>query len=340
MIRLNFHPKPILLCSRRRWAIAFLAFFLCLGQDAFAENLCSLRGFWDLQFGRGELTLQFPQRGAIHVKIDSSQQGRIVIDGNLDHLRTPFFEITSRISSTLKTVAATRKNTAFLKGVVKSQDTIVNQKPARELYGYFEIRDNQLFFNEMSWGGFIGNGSMSLVDPFVMDMVLAVRELSLDELKGPSQCPPQSNASLTGTVSGRIELNGTFHQLKLRGKLFFYNGSLKQTDFDHLTINFDGVYPLIDINDSMIVKKDGISVNIDGHLDLSNRCHILSGLSALKMSPIVEEKNSRQEWTIQRKADGQAASTDLKYRLNKKDASGAASNDEADMFSIEHNIKF
>ena len=231
------------------------------------------------------------------------------------------------------------QNQEYLKGTIISQYSLINAKPVRELTGHFEIRDNRLVLDPLSWAGISCAGFADLVPPFEISLSVKISEVAADEI--PVISGYKDTASpIAGVFSGRIDLSGFVDRLMVRGRLTSVEGSFRNMEYAKLFLNFEGLYPHVHFSDSTVTDMEGLPFNIEGDYNLSTQGNLLEGVSALKMSPRIDETDIRREWTIKRKKDSESSATEFKYRLKKPESDSGAAKEETDMLTIGHNIKF
>ena len=317
----------------------FLAVFWWLfPRPSQAEGICNFRGNINVLEKTIHLTLNFNDGSSLIAQLARETKDKFRFSGTIDHVKTPMLDVSSIVESTIEVTPEADGSGRFWRGTIESKYSLINYKPARELSGNFEIQKGKLYLNQLSWGGFICNGFIGLFSPHDIDLSLQLADIAVEDLHFISGCKEDSR--LSGTVSGRIELLGSLGSLSLRGKLLAYSGAIEDLAFDSIVANFDGAYPMIHIDESNITESSGLSFNIEGNLDLRNHCNLLAGITALKMSPVVGENNLYREWTIKRNQETERSATEFKYRLKKKENEGTTSKEDADMLSVEHNIKF
>ena len=104
-------------------------------------------------------------------------------------------------------------------------------------------------------------------------------------------------------------------------------------------INFEGIYPLMTLVDSTGAKPDGLTFNINGNVDLSDRENFIQQVRALSKEAIVQKEGDNLEWTLKRVKSEDESKTELKYLKRQGNGTGIVS-DEEDMVGVERSIQF
>ena len=77
----------------------------------------------------------------------------------------------------------------------------------------------------------------------------------------------ENRPDISGTISGRIEIEGLYNKPTVKTELSAVNGNLGDIKYDKMLINADGTWPHLRMTDSRIIHKDS-SLNIEGELDM------------------------------------------------------------------------
>lgn len=325
---------------KKRFLIGGAAFLVFFAAPLYAENICVFQGHFDFVAKKIDTVIRFKNGSSIEATLTKTAEDHFQFSGKIDHVSTPLWNISSVLESTIEMAEDKDSSGRFLKGTFASKYSLINYKPAHELSGNFEIKNGRLRINRLSWGGFNYEGYIDLMAPFEIGLTLRMTDIAVADLPSIGVCQEGGSHSLTGTVSGRIDIAGFIDRVILRGKLSAFNGSIGNLVYENILVNFEGLYPVIHIADSNVTEAEGLSFNIEGNLDLANQCNLIAGLTALKMSPIIDENSIRREWTIKRNKETENSSTEVKYRFKKQLNETPAPKDDADMLSIERKIMF
>ena len=322
----------------KRFIFFFAVCVFFTAGPAFAEPLFSLNGQADFAGKKADFNLRLKDGGSVTAELEKVADKKLKFSATIDHVRTPVFDVSSVFQSTIEVVEEPQTG-QFYRGVLESKYSLINYKPAQELSGFFEIKKERLTLKNLSWSGFVVDGFVGLVPPYEISLTLRFSEIPAEDLNVITGCK-SGESRMEGLVSGRIQISGFSDRLLLSGKLTAFDGAIDNLVYENAVINFDGMYPILQISESSITEDSGLSFNIEGNLDLRSHCNLMTGLIALKMSPIINENVLHREWTIKRSKDSEQRATEFKYRMQKNDDVGGSSQKDSDMLSIEHNIQF
>ncbi len=325
---------------KKRCALFAAIFILCFATAGLAQGICDFRGNIDLSKKRIEVILSFRDGSSIALQGVKVKENNFHLESTLSHVKTWLFDTSSVIESSVEIVKSETGQMPFMRGVITSKYSLINYKPARELTGYFEIKNDKIYLNHLSWAGFVADGFVGLNKDFDIELSLHLVDVAFSDLAFVINCEKES-FHWEGEVSGRIDFSGTWQKPILSGKLLSHDGLMGNVAYENMMINFNGAYPVIQLTDSEVVQKEGPSFNIGGNVDLTEQCNFMKTIAGVRIFPLIDEGNLYRQWTIKRNQDSEGAATEFKYRLQKSLNDGsAASKEDADMFSIERNIRF
>lgn len=315
---------------------------------AFANVVISFHGRVDFTQKQFDVTLDFPGdlpdtavgklenrkssvafRGA---KV-SDKDYRFSLD--IDHLRTPIFDLLSKIESSIEVDPRTAdKNAPMLRGAVWSRDSLVDYKPIHELTGQFEIKDSQFVLKSVSFGSLGCQGSLDLVYPYKMDMRVLLHDVAMEDFL--NFWVGNNEYKSFGTVSGEIGVSGTWDRIGLKGSLESHDGYVEELEYNSIHLNAQGVYPQLNIGQSTISRADGLSFTFSGPIDLGDQKNFRKQIGALVLAPLVSDSASEREWTIKRLNQPNSGATEIKYLLRKEDKL----NEPSGMIGVEQTMNF
>lgn len=323
----------------RKILLFFVILALTGGVPSYAEPVCAFKGHFDPLGKKIDLDVRFKDGSSLAASLVKTDDGHFRFEGKLDHLKTSIFDISSVLESSMEVLTDETTGGQYVRGNISSKYSLINYKPAREVSGYFEIKNGRLYLKSLAWAGISCEGYIGIFPPHEVDLNIALYDVSAVDIPSLSGCRPE-DTQIDGIVSGQIALSGFADRPMIRGKLRAADGTIESLEYARLDLDFEGVYPVVHIADSLITDRDGLSFNLEGNFDLNNQCDILGGLTALKMSPVIDETSVRRDWTIKRRQDTKDSATEFKYRLQKPVDDSSASKSETDMLSIGHSIKF
>lgn len=274
----------------------------------------------------------------------SESDYRLLLD--VEHLKTPLWDLLSKIESSIQIVredAVSKDGVAVnprrsLRGEIRSQYSMVDYKPIRELSGKFQIKDNQLVLDSLAFGNLACRGTIALIYPYALDVKVNLKNVDLEDFLN---FWVQGNTyDSAGSVSGEIDVSGDVEHLALKGNLESHNGYIDKLDFNSIYLNAEGVYPHLQVANSTISGTDGVSFILDGPFDLSDQENFKRQINALTFSPLVSDSISEREWTIKRLKQEGPTSTEVKYLLRKSEGPGSPRTEESGMLGIEQIMEF
>ena len=319
----------------RFWAFSVLWFFLGL-HPCEAKFLDSFDGNVDFINKKFDVSLRFNDGSFISAQSLPTSANDFSLTVKIDHLKTKIFEISTLLKAEMRTAEDSKKQ-HFLKGTVESRYSLISRKPAREMAGSFEIRNNRIYLYSVSWGDMVIDGYIGLSAPFETDLILKFNDMSGNDFFMLTGC--SEDLKMPSLVSGHIQLTGLADKIFLKGGFVSYTGIVGDLKYDNLMINFEGIYPKVRIIDSKIIETDGLSFNLEGEYDLTKKCDPEGALSGLRASPLIDDTALHTEWTIKEKKQSETSSTGLKYLL-KKETDKDLSGQDSGMLGVEHTIKF
>ncbi|MCR4337941.1 MAG: AsmA-like C-terminal region-containing protein [Candidatus Omnitrophica bacterium] len=291
------------------------------------------------------------QNKSFNLKIDLGEDKWITVDVakqtensyqatfHIEHLTTPFFEISTVLEGTLELRSKTARTPKSLVGKIASKYTLINYKPIEELTGEFEIRDGKMHINSLSVGNLSSRGSIAMTAPYNLDLKFQLSSVDLHNFIAFFAGPQAVEAE--GLVNGDIYVTESVEHPYLRGNLNSYNGSVNRIGFDSIILNAQGLYPIIAVEQSTVTNDEGLISEISGKVDLSSRDHLKQQIKSLVRTPVVTQEGGNVEWTLKRVKDNDqsSASTELKV-LHKTDSSDDSSESSSGMVGVERKVEF
>ena len=85
----------------------------------------------------------------------------------------------------------------------------------------------------------------------------------------------------SGYVSGEIELSGDINTFELKSSLEAFDGHIQGLSFNTIDLHATGVYPKIQVEQTLISKSDGFTFMVAGPVDLSDKENFKKQIKAL-----------------------------------------------------------
>jgi len=312
---------------------------------SFAEKVFLFEGKVDFQTKEFNAVINLGEESLVTAKAEKTSEKDYSVSLDIEHVKTPLFDLLSRIESSVEIVNGADNNPmAFsdsnFRGKIWSRYSLVDYKPINELSGRFEVKDKRLYLTALSVGNLTCEGYVDLAPPYSLDMVLYLAGVDMHDFLNFWTAGKEYESS--GAVFGKIRAAGILDRLELKGSLESRNGFVQKLDYNAIVLNIEGVYPHMQITQSTVSKSDGVSFSLDGPFNLSDIENFKKQIKSLTLSPLVNHSGSDSEWTIKRLNPQDSGTTEFKYRFKRGDAlgTGPSSGDEIDMLGIERTNRF
>jgi len=333
--------------TKRLSGIIFIVFVLWPG-ICYGKVVFPFEGKIDFVKTQFDISVVLQDQSFLKAKIKKAENNQYQVYLSLDHLKTPFFEISSEIESLVEIIneEEQKRETSFIfenllsekiKGKLWSKYSLIDYNPIRELKGNFEISDRILLLNSLSFGNLKFQGSVQLIAPYKIDLVIQLNDVEMDDFI--SFWVRNKKVLSSGFISGEIEVAGTLRRLYLKGRFESFNGFIKKLGFDSIHLNIEGYYPTMQIAQSVVSESKGLSYILDGPMDISDHKNFMKQIRNLTVSPIVSQSHSELEWTIKRRQETDFGTTELKYLL-RRDLNVGSSGENFGMIGVERTVNF
>ncbi len=270
----------------------------------------------EVKIGRSEgirsimLKAAMTGRGMYHVKMD------------IAHIPLPALDVAAVIEGDVTITGDNPKAREFV-GEFKSSYALLNYAPFRDAQVKCAIR-NRKFILELLWvGGFLGSGEVQLTGKREMDLKFEAVAADLQELStiiraawGMSGSDP---LGVSGVMKGELNLQGVWPRPHVHGRLLAHNGTVQLFNFDQISLDFDGHFPFLNINEAMVTQSGGLSFRLTGPLNVMNPTGLSDQVKRLKQLPTITADDNRREWVFKRLASSDEARTEMKCLYLKND---------------------
>ena len=311
---------------------------LSWGQPSWAGVIINFDGLLDLKKNQLLLTLKPQDEGSVVVKAEKLVDDRYDFSMDFDHVKTPLFEFSSKVQSSLQKVQDASRMNRFIRGSIQSQYSLVNQKPIRELSGQFEVKDNRLNLTDISFGNIRCNGFVDLFFPHKLDLSFNLTSVAMPDFV--NFWVRNSEYDSSGPVNGEIKISGDLVKPFLKGSLESYNGYVGKLEYDSIYLNIEGIYPEMKIAHSTVSQTNGMSFTFEGPFNLGGHDNFKKQIQALQISPLVSNTASSREWIIKRTKGDNAGATEIKYILRKSDQTSSPGKEDSGMLGVQKTVEF
>jgi len=279
--------------------------------------------------------------GDLKIKVERNQDHSYGTVLDVEHLKTPFFDMTTQIQGVLD--IHERDNKAIgLSGHFWSQYSLIDRKTVPEVSGKFDLNDGILRLDNFSWGGFRARASIDLNPPHQLEANLDFEEIGIGYFLDWLVPVGESNKFVgDGQLSGQIGLSGTPEKLMVNANINSQNGYIEDVAYDVMELHLQGVYPLIDVHNSTITKTNGFSFDLDGIVDLSDKQNMASQIKSIKKVPLINENSLQSEWILKSIQDeDRSGKTETKYFLKKNKGMNWPGQESSEVLGVEKKIGF
>jgi len=308
---------------------------LLSAHSALANAIFSFEGEINFQEEKMDLIFDFKDDSSIVTSIKKTAEDQYHLSIKADHVRTPYFDLSSDMESLIEVARQKGPAGYAISGKLWSSYSLIDYKPIRELSGRFEIKNQKLFLDSLSFGNIKCSGYVDLVSPHQLDLAFDLNSIDMDDFL--NFWMKEKNYLSSGNIEGSIRVSGAMDKLFLKGILQSYNGFIKNLDYDNIYLNVEGYYPHMQIARSTLSKSDGVSFSFDGPFDLSDRKNFKKQIKSLTLSPLVRDSERESEWTIKKLQLKGAATTELKYLLRKDSITDS---ENMGMLGLERTVEF
>ncbi|OGX33786.1 MAG: hypothetical protein A2787_08010 [Omnitrophica WOR_2 bacterium RIFCSPHIGHO2_01_FULL_48_9] len=320
--------------------IALLFLFLELLWPQFSSAQTSVPFAGQIDFVHRQIQIKFDLGDKSFISVQASQDANRDVRWavNIDHVATPLATLSTVLEGSLMTVEQDALPRSF-NGKIVSRYTLADYKPMPEAIGLFEIKNQKLYIHSLSFGKISCQGSVDFDNFLNLDLLIKLSEVDMADFVW--FLSNERDAPAAGFVTGEISIAGPWSQPALQGRLSSYEGFIKDLVFDSMFVNFEGIYPFIQLRDSSVTETNGLSFALDGTLNISEKTDFKKQFDSLSKSPLVMEDPSKLEWTFKRvQKENASSTTELKYLLQKKDSADRSDRKDSDMFGIERRVEF
>jgi hypothetical protein len=258
---------------------------------------------------------------------------------NLNNYKTALFDISTTLEGQLEVVPLLGTKDFTAQGELRSRYTFINLSPIEDLALQFDYKNSKLTIQSLSAGNMSGKGYIQTRTPFDTDFSLDVSALPIDDII--SLFTKGADKTSFNKIYGHVDIGGTAQNLRIKGKLSSFEGYIDRVAYDGLFLNFEGVYPRIQIAQAKITQPDGMTFKISGNLDLTDLDNLDQQIYSFIKDPMVTTERDKSEWTLKRiSSDNHSGATELKYLLRKTELRDPASSEEAGILGVQRKIEF
>jgi hypothetical protein len=315
-----------------------LVFWMALAVPARAARVIPVKG--EIDFDRAAFTTEMLFGGGRSLTISGEprDQAGYFLSASLRLVPAGRLVISTHLESLVTRISGEDQLSAALKGSINSRYSLVNFRPARELEGTFRIDGRRLFVDRVSLGPAEISGEAELRWPFPYSAQVILTAVDFDAFM--DLWLMEKKSVFEGYVSGKVDINGTIERAALGGRLTSQGIGFNQWYYDQMEINFSGTYPHVYIQNSALVRDDGLKLAIRGPYNLASQHNYKSQIRMLQISPVITDNPDKLEWTLRSLKSQGEGRTELKYMRRKNDRAGFPNEEEPDIIGIQRKMEF
>ena len=126
----------------------------------------------------------------------------------------------------------------------------------------------------------------------------------------------------------------------MKGSFLSEYGTIKTSTYQNFVLNFEGIFPFVQLTNSSITNANGFTSNVTGQIDIRDLANLDRQIKDLKKEAIVSQEGDNLEWTLKRIKDEKGSATELKYLKTNDGTPGNYTQDEDDMIGVERKVSF
>jgi len=320
--------------------ISYLLFVVCMVTCLFRDAAAfQFEGDIDVLQKKINLKITTPSQNEFDLSIKPQEENRYSLLIDLNKYKTSLFEISTMVEGDIEIIPSQEEMISSMSGKLHAKYTLVNLKPVEDMAIHFDYKENRLTVHSLLAAYMNGQGFINTQEPYELDFSLDIKALPVNEIV--SLFTQDDKAVSFNEIYGHIDIVGSRPSMRIQGKLSSYEGLIADVPYNGLLINFEGVYPLIQIMNSSITQPDGMTFQISGNLDLTDLKNIDRQVRSFMKEPVVNHGIDQSEWTLKRvNSEDRKGTTELKYLLRKDNFGDNLTDEDAGILGIERRMEF
>ncbi len=303
--------------------VGLLSAVVVFAQGQAPGTVIPFSGFIDLKQVSGQVRVGRPE-GSRSFILDAAMTGRGVyhLKMNVSHVPLPNLDVAAVVEGDVS-FKGDRPRTREFSGEFKSSYMLLNYVPFHDSSLRFAIRDRKFIIESLLAGGVSAAGEFGLTGKHELNVSVEVLSADIEEVSAIVRAVRGLNASdpltFSGVMKGSFNVSGQWPRPFIQGRLSAYNGRVKEFDYDTISLDFTGQFPLINIREALITQAEGLSFRLAGGLDVSDWAGLPAQVRELKKFPMVTADDNRREWVFKRTVSSDDMRTEMKYFFTKND---------------------
>ena len=224
-------------------------------------------------------------------------------------------------------------------GTIQGRHTFINNEPCGDFEAQWHVTKDRLIIRSLLSRGLSAEGQIRTTPPYVLDLALNLKNLDINPVLNAVQ--DAGIRTSFGPFEGRLRITGSTDRIEIKGRLLTFNGTIEGLDYQDMLLNFEGVYPWVQIENSHIIQPDGTIFKIAGNLDLSRMTEFDKQVRRFMSKPLIQHDGQDLEWTLKRlHQNGSDTTSELKYLYRKEQGDHPALPQEGVIFGLERRLRF
>jgi len=317
------------------FSLGMMALCFCCGE----AQAFSFHGEIDFQERQASfVVVPSPDSPAVNVTVHQRQGGVYDFSARLKNVLFRDVPLTMEVEGSLG-AARTQDGALMWQGNLASDFILLDRRPIPDLTGQFELRDGFFYLRDFAFNGLRCRGRWAMKSPYLLELKASLTQWQGDVVE-PLKFFPWPGAE-GETFDGEISFSGRWGAVFLKGKVLSFVPGEDGPAYQQGVYIFSGTYPKIQLKDSLFTREDGISVRLNGELDLSKQAVWQKQIDALAKSPIVQGGDNALSWTLKHveSSKGRGA-TELKYFWRKNDVNDPSTREDSGMLGVARKIEF
>jgi hypothetical protein len=280
-----------------------------------------------------------PDSPPIDIVVNRRESGQYTLSAQVDDVLVRGIPLTMVLEGRLMP-AESPEGIAFWRGDVVSDYVLLDHKPISGVSGHFEFREGFFYLRDFVFNGLHCKGQWEMTSPYPLEVRATLKQWEGAVIQ-PLLAAPWMGVE-GETFDGEIFLSGVLGSVAVKGKILSSVPNEKEgTTYQQAVYIFSGIYPKLQLRDSLYTQDDGITVLLNGELDLSSQKDWERQVADLVKAPIVQEGENAGSWTLKRVESSKGVgATELKYLWRRNDEEDPSTRSDSGMLGVERKIEF
>jgi len=234
--------------------------------NLYFEDKYLTKGEIDLDCQKANIRVYVKDKEKINMTAIWSNKFHFEIAGDISHLDIKSHDLVVNLKSDIYINQTEGKKFKNITADFKTNTYILDYKPKENIVSSFTWNGKIFEVNEFSIGNYCrARGIISLSRPQTIDFNMRVNEVEVQDAARFYAMPDDFNFS--STISADINIKGDLKKPDIKVNLVSSKGYLQDIQFESISFNLEGTYPILIVKDSRINRTDSYLI-IEGRIDL------------------------------------------------------------------------